>query len=183
MVRGTVELWLGAVVPLVVAGTFLAGPVVRFLFGPAYDASAAPFRILVWSAALVVLRWVYMDSLRATGHQNLDLRCAITSATLNVGLNILLIPRFGMLGAASATVFADLVWFVMSHHYFRRVVLSDEPLQPLAGPLLGGSAMCVVLWFARPLNWPLQLVLSIAAYLLIQAQFGALTRLRALFRQ
>jgi len=183
VVRGTVELWLGSVVPLVVAGTFLAGPIIRFLFGPAYDASAAPFRILVWSAALVVLRWVYMDSLRATGHQNLDLRCAITSAALNVGLNILLIPRYGMIGAASATVFADLVWFVMSYHYFRQTVLSDEPLQPLAGPLLGGSAMCVVLWFARPLNWPLQLVFSLAAYLLVQVQFGALTRFKTFFRQ
>jgi O-antigen/teichoic acid export membrane protein len=183
VVRGTVELWLGSVVPLVVVGTFLATPIIRFLFGPAYDSSAAPFRILVWSAALVVLRWVYMDSLRATGHQNLDLRCAITSAALNVGLNILLIPRFGMLGAASATVFADLVWFVMSYHYFRRAVLSDEPPQRLAGPLLGGSAMCVVLWFARPLNWPLQLVLSLTAYLLVQAQFGAVSRVRTFFRQ
>ena len=183
VVRGTLELWVGATVPLVVAGTFLADPIVRFLYGSAYAASAAPFRILVWSAALVVLRWVYMDSLRATGHQNLDLRCAITSATLNVGLNVLLIPRFGMIGAASATVFADLVWFAMSYYYFRRAVLSDEPFTRVAGPLLGGTAMCLVLWFARPLNWPLQLLSSLAVYLLIQAQFGAITRVRALFRQ
>ena len=118
LVRRTAELWLIFVVPLVVAGTFLAGPVIRFLYGTAYDNSAAPFRILLWSAALVVLRWVYMDSLRATGHQALDLRCAITSASLNVALNILLIPHFGMIGAASATVFADLVWFVMSYLLF-----------------------------------------------------------------
>ena len=183
VVRGTVELWLASVVPLVVAGTFLADPIIRFLYGPAYASSAAPFRILVWSAALVVLRWVYMDSLRATGHQNLDLRCAITSASLNVGLNVLLIPRFGMIGAASATVFADLVWFVMSYYYFRRAVLSDEPLQRLAGPLVGGTAMCIVLWFARPLHWPLQLLFSLAVYLVIQAQFGAVARVRTLFRQ
>jgi O-antigen/teichoic acid export membrane protein len=183
VVRGTVELWLGCVVPLVVAGTFLADPIVRVLYGPAYAASAEPFRILVWSAAFVVLRWVYMDSLRATGHQGLDLRCAITSAALNVGLNIVLIPRFGMIGAASATVFADLVWFVMSYYYFRHAVLSDEPLQGVAGPLLGGTAMCVVLWFARPLNWPLQLLFSMVVYLLIQAQFGAVARVKTLFRQ
>ncbi len=88
LVQRTSELWLAFVVPLVVAGTFLAGPVIRFLYGAAYDNSAAPFRILLWSAALVILRWVYMDSLRATGHQALDLRCAITSASLNVALNV-----------------------------------------------------------------------------------------------
>ncbi|MGC2112240.1 MAG: flippase [Candidatus Korobacteraceae bacterium] len=183
LVRGTVELGLGFVVPLVVVGTFLADPIVRFLYGSAYANAAAPFRILVWSAALVVLRWVYMDSLRATGHQNLDLRCAITSACLNVGLNILLIPRFGMIGAASATVFADLVWFVMSYYYFRRAVLSEETFPPLVGPLLGGSAMFVVLWFARPLYWPVQAILSLAVYLFIQVQFGAVVRVKALFQR
>jgi O-antigen/teichoic acid export membrane protein len=183
LVRGTTELWLTSMVPLVVAGTFLADPAVQFLYGSAYARSAAPFRILVWSAAFVVLRWVYMDSLRATGHQNLDLRCAITSACLNVGLNIALIPRFGMIGAASATVFADVVWLVMSYYYFRQAVLPDEPLQPLAAPLLGGVTMCVVLWFSHPLNWIVQLLLSLTIYLLVQAQFGALTRLKTVFQR
>ena len=137
LVRRTAELWLVFVVPLVVAGTFLAGPVIRFLYGAAYDNSVAPFQILLWSAALVMLRWVYMDSLRATGHQALDVRCAVTSASLNVVLNILLIPRFGMIGAASATVTADVVWFFMSYYYFRRAVLPGERFPPLAGPLAG----------------------------------------------
>jgi O-antigen/teichoic acid export membrane protein len=100
LVRRTSGLWLVFVVPLVVGGTFLADPVIRLLYGNAYANSVIPFRILLWSAALVVLRWVYMDSLRATGHQALDVRCAITSASLNITLNVILIPRFGMIGAA-----------------------------------------------------------------------------------
>lgn len=183
LVRSTLELWLTCIVPFVVAGTFLADPIVRFLYGAAYASAAAPFRILLWSAALVVLRWVYMDSLRATGHQNLDVRCAITSASLNVGLNILLIPRFGMIGAASATVFADLVWLVMSYYYFRRAVLADVPAPAWAGPLLGAMAMCVVLWFAHPLNWTLQLLASVIVYCLVQLQFGGLARVKMVFRQ
>jgi O-antigen/teichoic acid export membrane protein len=183
LVRSTVELWLMCIVPFVVAGTFLADPIVRFLYGSAYASAAAPFRILLWSAALVVLRWVYMDSLRATGHQNLDVRCAITSATLQVGLNILLIPRFGMIGAASATVFADLVWFVMSYYYFRRAVLADVPAPAWAGPLLGAGAMCIVLWFAHPLNWILQLLAGLTVYCLVQLQFGGLARIKMVFRQ
>jgi len=183
LVRRTVELWLTFVVPLVVGGTFLASPIIRLLYGSAYAKSAAPFRILVWSAALVVLRWVYMDSLRATGHQALDLRCAITSASLNVALNILLIPRFGMIGAASATVFADLVWFVMSYYYFRRAVLPGEPFPPLAGPLLGGGAMCAVLWFTESMDWPFRLLLSLLVYLLVQIPFDSFRQVRSVFRR
>jgi len=171
LVRHTAELWLVFAVPLVVAGTFLAEPVIRLLYGAAYLNSVAPFRILLWSAALVMLRWVYMDSLRATGHQALDLRCAITSASLNVALNILLIPRFGMIGAASATVTADVVWLVMSCYYFRRAQLSSDAFPPVWGPLLGGGVMCAVFWSTRSLDWPWRLLLSLIVYVAVQAPF------------
>jgi O-antigen/teichoic acid export membrane protein len=182
LVRHTAELWLAFVVPLVVAGTFLAGPVIRLLYGAAYDNSVAPFRILLWSAALVMLRWVYMDSLRATDHQALDVRCAITSASLNVVLNVLLIPRYGMIGAASATVTADLVWFAMSCYYFRRAKLAEGPFPPVWGPLLGGVAMCAVLWFTPAMDCPWRVLLSLVAYLVVQAPFGSLKRVRSLVR-
>ena len=183
LVRHTAELWLVFVVPLVVAGTFLAGPVIRLLYGAAYANSAAPFRILLWSAALVMLRWVYMDSLRATGHQALDLRCAITSASLNVALNILLIPRYGMIGAASATVTADVVWFVMSCYYFRRAALASDAFPPVWGPLLGGGAMCAVLWFTPSLYWPWRLVFSLGVYVAVQMPFGSLQRVTGVVRR
>jgi O-antigen/teichoic acid export membrane protein len=182
LVRRTIEFWLGFVVPLVVGGTFLADPVIRFLYGAAYANSAAPFRILVWSAALVILRWVYMDSLRATGHQALDVRGAVASACVNVGLNILLIPRFGMTGAASATAIADVVWFVMSYYYFRRAVLPRESFPSLRGPLIGGVAMAAVLWFTRFMNWPLRAGLSLVVYLLAQVLVGNLN-LRLLYQR
>jgi O-antigen/teichoic acid export membrane protein len=173
LVRRTTELWFLFVVPLVIGGTFLAAPIITFLYGPAYANSAAPFKILLWSAALVVLRWVYMDSLRATGHQALDLRCAITSAILNVGLNVVLIPRYGMIGAASATTFADLVWFGMAYHYFRRAVLPGAPWPSLRGPLVGGAAMAAALWLTRPLVWPARAILSLIVYLAVAALFGS----------
>lgn len=182
LVRRTIELWLAFVVPLVVGGTFLADPVIHFLYGGAYANSAAPFRILVWSAALVILRWVYMDSLRATGHQALDVRGAVASACVNVSLNILLIPRFGMVGAASATAIADVVWFVMSYYYFRRAVLPRESFPSLRGPLIGGVAMGAVLWVTHFMDWPLRAGLSLVVYLLAQVLVGNLN-LRLLYQR
>ncbi len=182
LVRRTTELWLGFVVPLVLGGTFLADPLIRFLYGGAYANSAAPFRILVWSAALVILRWVYMDSLRATGHQALDVRGAVASACVNVGLNILLIPRFGMVGAASATAIADVVWFAMSYYYFRRAVLPRESFPSLRGPLVGGVAMAAVFWATQSMNWPLRAALSLVVYLLAQVLIGNLN-LRGLYQR
>jgi len=172
LTRRTAGLWLAFVVPLVIEGTLFADHIIKLLYGAAYANSATPFRILLWSAALVVLRWVYMDSLRATGHQALDLRCAIVSATLNVGLNIALIPRFGMIGAASATTIADAVWFAMAFYYFRRAVLPGEGLPSCRGPLVGAAAMGAVLWLARPVVWPARAVAGLAIYAAALAAFG-----------
>jgi O-antigen/teichoic acid export membrane protein len=101
---------------------------------------------------------------------------------VNVGLNILLIPRFGMTGAASATAIADVVWFVMSYYYFRRAVLPRESFPSLRGPLIGGVAMAAVLWFTRFMNWPLRAGLSLVVYLLAQVLVGNLN-LRLLYQR
>lgn len=160
------------VVPLVVGGTLLAEPVIGLLYGRAYASSVRPFQILVWSAALVILRSSYAESLRATGHQNLDLRCAITSASLNVALNVLLIPRYGMVGAASATVAADVVWLAMAYYYFQRAVLPHELLPFLRGPLAAGIAMGVLLWLTQPLFWVGRACIGVLVYFGLLFLFG-----------
>jgi hypothetical protein len=80
-------------------------------------------------------------------------------------------------------VFADLVWFVMSCYYFRRAKLSSDAFPPVWGPLLGGGAMCAVLWFTASLDWPWRLLLSAGVYLLVLIPFGSLQRVRGLALQ
>jgi O-antigen/teichoic acid export membrane protein len=109
-----------AALPVGVAGSILAGVAIEFLYGPAYAAAAPALRVLCWSAAFVSLRGTFRNGLTATGAQNLDLRCAAIATTVNIGLNLLFIPRFGMIGAATATVSADVVWFALAWYYFAR---------------------------------------------------------------
>jgi O-antigen/teichoic acid export membrane protein len=175
LIQRSLQLSLMAVVPLLVGGTLLAGPIIGLLYGPAYAQSAAPFRILLWSAALVILRSTYTEALKGTGHQGADLRCALTSASINVGLNLLLIPRYGMLGAASATVAADVVWAAMAYYYFHRLLLPREPLPSVKAPLCGGLAMGGFLWLAQQMLWSERAVLAVVVYFLVLLAMGEST--------
>lgn len=159
-------------IPLGVGGTLLAEPIIALLFGPEYANSALPFRILVWSAVFVILRGSYRHSLNAAGHQKLDLRCAVTSALLNVGLNILLIPPFGMTGSASATVIADVAWFVMACFFFQRAVLRLNPLPTLARPVLAGGIMAALLQFVQQPHWMGRGAMATAAYFVALLALG-----------
>lgn len=159
-------------VPLGVGGTLLAESVIALLFGPQYAESALPLKLLVWSAALVILRGSYRHSLNAAGLQNLDLRCAGVSCGLNVGLNVLLIPRYGMLGAAGATVFADVVWFAMAAWYFNRRIATLSPVAALARPAVAGAVMGVVLWVGTPVFWVVHAAVGVAVYFIALLVLG-----------
>ena len=81
----------------------LADPFVRLYFGPEFMASVGPLLVLLPGA----LGFAVARQLFAVGQAKGDLRTLIwatgTAAVLNLGLNLLLIPPFGMWGAAVAT--------------------------------------------------------------------------------
>ncbi len=139
--------------PIGVGVTLLADSVIGLLFGAAYAESAGPLRLLIWSAVMVTLRGSYRHSLNAAGKQNLDLRSAAVSTGLNVGLNILLIPQFGMMGSAWATVIGDAAWLVMVIYFFQRAVGTLNPWPLLARPAMAAAAMGGFLWYAQGIVW------------------------------
>lgn len=158
--------------PIGVGLTMLAKPVIALLFGAAYAESARPLQILIWSAVMVTLRGSYRHALNAAGRQQLDLRSAAVSTTLNVGLNILLIPRFGMMGAACATVIGDAAWLGLAVYFFQRTVGPLNPLPLMARPAVAAVAMGGLLWYAQGIVWYWRAGLGAVLYVAILLVLG-----------
>jgi O-antigen/teichoic acid export membrane protein len=105
------------------ASLWLAGPIVALLFGESYAPSVVPLQVLSAGALFVFCTWILHAAAIAT---NLDRRLLVTTAVglgSNVLLNLLLIPRWGIAGAAWATVLAEaatvVLLFVQVHHRMR----------------------------------------------------------------
>jgi len=84
-----------------------ASPIVTLLFGARYAAGARPLQILAAGALFVFITWILHAAAIST---NLDRRLLLTTVIglgTNVALNIALIPRYGISGAAWATVLAE----------------------------------------------------------------------------
>ncbi len=165
--------------PLGVGALFLAQPIVDLLFGPAYAQSVPVTQILAWSAVLVILRGTYRQALNASGHQRLDLACALIAVSLNVGVNLALIPTFGILGAAATTVASEAVWLAAAAVCFNASVARAGLLRPLAGPAMAATAMAFALWAAQTLFWVAQGFLGLAAYVLVLVALYGVRRLPA----
>jgi O-antigen/teichoic acid export membrane protein len=90
-----------------------ATPIITTLFGSRYAAAARPLQILAGGALFVFATWILHAAAIST---NLDRRLLVTTAIglgANVALNIVLIPRYGINGAAWATVLAEALTVVL----------------------------------------------------------------------
>ncbi|MHC5212085.1 MAG: oligosaccharide flippase family protein [Planctomycetota bacterium] len=95
-------LGLGVLVPPVV--WLVRHDVMALIFPPEYAAGGQSLGILSLAIVLVFGAYPHVLALLAAGEQRLMMRLSITGAALNVGLNLVLIPRLGISGAAWATV-------------------------------------------------------------------------------
>lgn len=110
--------------PIAVAMTFLARPVVALLFGPAYQAAAPVLAIHVWAGCFVFLGVARQVWIIAEGYTRAALGFSVVGAVANVLLSLLLIPRYQEIGAAVAAVvsyfISDYLVFVV-YPPFRRI--------------------------------------------------------------
>ncbi len=95
--------------PIAVGGAVLAPAIIGLAFGDQYQRSGLPLAVLLGSVPAGYFRNVSLLSLVACGRQDLVLRTAVQAAILNLLLNLLLIPRYAMVGAAAATVLTEVV--------------------------------------------------------------------------
>jgi O-antigen/teichoic acid export membrane protein len=89
--------------------TFIAGPVVNLLFGSAYEKAGPMLAVLIWAGLFTNLGVARSSFLTAMNWTRLHLLTVSFGCMINVGLNFLLIPRYGGIGAVIASFIA--YWF------------------------------------------------------------------------
>jgi O-antigen/teichoic acid export membrane protein len=124
---------LGAIaLPIAAGGTLLATQIVEGLFGSFYVAGAVPLAILLWAVAVAYLHSTLIAALSAVGRGWAVTRAIAVATIVNVGLNVILIPTAGMIGAAAATLAAESVVLALILVQRRNL----PPLRRLAGAAL-----------------------------------------------
>jgi len=98
-------------VTLVIAITLLSDTVIRFIFGNTFQESGPVLRVLLLALPFSFLRHFLLNVLVVFNLQRKNAWATGLAAVGNIGLNLILIPLWGIYGAAVATVLTDLGLF------------------------------------------------------------------------
>ncbi len=93
--------------------TFLSTPLITLLFGDAFAAAGPVLAIHIWAGVFVFLGVASGKWFLAEGRQMLSFQRTVLGAIVNVVLNLQLIPDFGAVGAAVATVVSQAIAALM----------------------------------------------------------------------
>lgn len=94
-----------------------AEDIIIFTYSSEFMPAVPVFKILVVMTMVVYINALYYNILLIFDHQKKIFFAVLFGAILNVVLNLLLIPIFGITGAAIATVFTQLVYLSMCIYY------------------------------------------------------------------
>lgn len=101
----------------------LASPVVIHFFGHNYEQSIPVLRISMLSLIFSYLAIITGALLNATNHQKTQTGLIATALISNIALNLLLIPSFGIVGAAYSALFSNLLLWALGFAYARKYVV------------------------------------------------------------
>jgi O-antigen/teichoic acid export membrane protein len=109
----------GMVVLCVGAG-ILAQPLIPLVYGRAFSGSAAPFLWLLPGVLALSLETIFMNDLAGRGLPPIVMAVPGVGLVLNVALNLVFIPRFGLLAAAVSSSLAYTVMLIIAWGAFAR---------------------------------------------------------------
>ena len=167
--RTNASLLLAIGVPCVVGLAVLAPGISHCFLGPSFRVAAAGIMPLVaLGTFLACMKAYHFDAAFQFVHRTLSqVWIVLVAAVLNVALNLVAVPRWGINGAAGASVLAYLVAIALTVAIGRRHVALPVPAGVAGMVLLGGALMGVLLYPLRGYVSPAAVAAQVAGGALV----------------
>jgi O-antigen/teichoic acid export membrane protein len=158
-------------VPAAVALALTADRVVRIAFGPQFDPAASTLVVIAVAIVMLFPSALLPFVFAALRLQRSYIVATAAAITVNVAVDVVLVPRLGALGAGLGLLTGETVFLLVGAAVLVPRALGPRLLARLAWrPVVAGAGMAAVVLLARPAG-PATLVAALAAGV---AVYGAL---------
>lgn len=156
---------LAIALPIAIGGIILAQPLMLLLFGAEYHGAVLCFQLLLSTVLFVFPGTVIGNAMLSYNMQKAFSLTAATGAIVNIVLDLLLIPRYGINGSAVATIITQIIanginWYLLHE----RIPFSiSTKLWRVIGASLVMTCVTIIAYFV---NIPVlaNVVISMVAY-------------------
>ena len=159
--------------PLVLALAVYVNVFIGVFFGSAYLAAVVPFQILLIGVLIYTEAQVNNSIIAAIGHPKTITGIILSGAVTNALLNILLIPKFGIVGSAVATLISYIQVLLFSSYKISRYARIKIPIIIWGKTILASLLFVGIAWsikhytaFSMYLGMAIGLLLALSIYLL-----------------
>ncbi|HDY72633.1 MAG TPA: hypothetical protein ENH90_00485 [bacterium] len=163
-------------IPLMVGGITLSARIIDFIYGQDFFPSILAFQILIIMAGIFFLSKPLMQFLIVSNQQKKIFVISFSGALINIILNLILIPKFSLYGAAIATVITYLLMlFLLFNFTFRFTPVRPLNLKLFFSFIIAGLSSIVmysVISQSQIYNLNVFLSISIGAIIYFIAFFG-----------
>lgn len=132
-------------IPSVCGMEIIAPHLIYVIAGKEYVDAALSLRILgIALLCSFIGGWIGNMTMLPAGREKICLWTGVASAAINVVLNFLMIPRWGLNAAAFTTVIAELVGIVLKLPYLDKAIKLESFGEMIKAPLVGGAGILIV---------------------------------------
>ena len=133
--------------PVSAGGALFAEEILAVLYGDQFVSAAPVLMLLMGSVFVWHIRTTFDTSLLAWNAERVQMKINLAAAGANVALNFALIPVFGIIGAASASLVSHVIALIFSAIMFRRKVgrIDTSPFVGALGCLLPAVSVALLL--------------------------------------
>lgn len=153
---------IGLALPIVFGGIIVAGPLINVIYGYEYIGAVLTFQILLLTLLPIFPGMILSSTLLAEDKQKIFVKSSITGAIINVTLDLILIPVYGIVGSAIATLCAQIavnsIFLIEVRKNHNINIFTDTRKMFLAV-----FVMCILVFLMKTLSWPLILIIFIAS--------------------
>lgn len=95
--------------PIAICGLVAAKDIILFIYGSGYENSILALKILIWQVFTVFVNVPFAYCLLACEGRKYYMYSVVLGAIINIVLNLILIPRYSLIGAAIATIISEII--------------------------------------------------------------------------
>lgn len=146
------------------AGIFaISDKIISIFYGKEYLASAIVLPIIAWQLCLRFPNTISGVTLSSTDKQRSKVLSQGLIVLIKIALNLLLIPAYGIAGAALATLITEAVFFVSYNFFISRYGIRIDYAKPAIKPAIAALIMISALYFVD--NFFISVVLGAIIYI------------------